>query len=150
MQAKDLMTKEVITVKKEAPVRETIDLLLKNRITGLPVIDKTGKVLGIVSESDLVYKLETMLPTTSYWADRKKFKEERWKMMATTAGEIMSTNLIYATEDAPIEEIATLMLEKRIKRLPILRDGKLVGIISRADVLKSILTESTQARPICE
>ncbi|MEW6189773.1 MAG: CBS domain-containing protein [Actinomycetota bacterium] len=102
--------------------------------------------MGIVSESDLIYK-ETAIPITDYWMNRKKFKNEYWKIRGTKAEEIMTTDVICVGEDTPVEEIATLMIEKHIKRLPVVRGKELVGIISRADVLKTILLEPLHPTP---
>ncbi|MDI6689996.1 MAG: CBS domain-containing protein [Actinomycetota bacterium] len=146
MLAKDIMTRKVITIKRETSVKEIIDILLKNRITGVPVVDDENKIVGIVSESDLIYK-ETSMPISDYWTDRKKFKNEYWKIKSTKAEEIMTTDVICVGGDTPVEEIATLMIEKRIKRLPVVRGKELVGIISRADVLKTILSEPSRSTP---
>jgi len=146
MLAKDIMTRKVITINRETSVKEIINILLKNRITGVPVVDDENKIVGIVSESDLVYK-EAPMPISDYWADRKKFKSEYWKIKGAKAEEIMTTDVICVGEDTPVEEIATLMVEKRIKRLPVVRGKKLVGIISRADVLKTILLEPSLSTP---
>ncbi len=146
MLAKDIMTRKVITIKRETSVKEIIDILLKNRITGVPVVDDENKIVGIVSESDLIYK-ETSMPISDYWANRKKFKDEYWKIKGTKAEEIMTTDVICVGGDTPVEEIATLMIEKRIKRLPVVRGKELVGIISRADVLKTILLEPSRSTP---
>jgi CBS domain-containing protein len=139
MLAKDIMTKDVITVRKETPTKEIAKLLLENRITGVPVVDNANRVIGIVSESNLLYKVEPMSPTSTYWQEPKRFKAEHWKIIASNAAEIMTPDVITADEDTPVEELATLMLEKHIKRVPIVEGKKLVGIVTRADIIKAIL-----------
>ncbi len=139
MLAKDIMTKDVVTTKKDTPIEEIAKLMLKNRISGIPVVDNANHIIGIVSESDLIYKVKPMSPSLSYWQSPEKFEKEYWKITATNAEEIMTTDVITADEEQTVEELATLMIEKHIKRIPIAKSQKLVGIISRADVIKAIL-----------
>lgn len=133
-----VMTKDVIIVHKDAPVYEVIKILLKNKISGLPVVDEEGKVLGIISESDLIYKEKSLNPKSTYWSDREKYIEEHWRTVGTTAGEIMSKSAIIAEQGASTEKLVSLMFEHNVNRIPILKKGKLVGIVSRADLLKTI------------
>ena len=114
MVAKDIMTLKVITASPTTPVKNLAKILLQNRISGAPVVDKSGKILGIVSEADLL---------------TKKGKEAR---------SIMSPKVIEVGEETPVEEIASLMTHHNIKRLPVMRGEKLVGIVSRADIVRAI------------
>lgn len=114
MVAKDIMTRKVITIAPTASLKELAKVLTKNRISGAPVADKNGKILGVVSEADLVAK-----------------KGRQVKI-------IMSNKVISITEETPVEEIASLMTTHKIKRLPVLRGDKLVGIVSRADIVRAI------------
>ncbi len=138
MLAKDIMTKNVITVKENTPVREVIRILLENRISGVPVVDKENNLIGIISEADLIYKEKSLLPITSYHENHKKFMNAYRKSLAKTAGEIMTKDVITVSEETTVEEIATLMLEKWIKRVPVVKDRKVVGIISRPDIMRTI------------
>lgn len=138
MLAKDIMTKNVITVKENTPVEEVMHLLLDNKISGVPVVDKEDNLVGIVSEADLIYKEKSLLPISSYHENQKKFMLAYRKSLAKTAGEIMTKCVITVTEDQTVEEIATVMLERWIKRVPVVRDKKVVGIISRADIMKTL------------
>ncbi|MGB9878201.1 MAG: CBS domain-containing protein [bacterium] len=112
--AKDIMTKEVITVKPSTTRNELAKLLSERNISGVPVMDEEGCcVIGVVTEADLL------------------------KKCGETVGEIMTKEVISVSEDTPIEEIAKILAEKGIKRVPVLKEGKLVGIVSRADIVRA-------------
>ena len=114
MFAKDIMTRDVITVSPTATVKNLAMTLIKNQISGAPVAGRNGKIIGVVSEADIV---------------AKKGKDVKT---------IMSKNIISVTEDTPVEEIAKLMTTHRIKRLPVMRGSEVVGIVSRADIVNAI------------
>ncbi|HCJ66112.1 MAG TPA: hypothetical protein DHV62_01985 [Elusimicrobia bacterium] len=138
MLAKDIMTKNVITVKEDTPVREVIRMLLEKNISGVPVVDKENNLVGIISEADLIYKEKSLLPIVTYHENHKQFMNAYRKGLAKTAGEIMTKDVITVSEDTAVEEIATLMLEKWIKRVPVVKDKKVIGIISRPDIMRTI------------
>jgi CBS domain-containing protein len=114
MIAKDIMTRDVITVNPTMTVKSLAMMLIKNQISGAPVADKGGKIVGVVSESDIVAK--------------------RGKDVKS----IMSKKIISVGEQTPVEEIARMMTTHHIKRLPVMNDGKVVGIVSRADIVSAI------------
>ena len=114
MIAKDLMTKDIISVAPTMPIKKLAMTLIKNQISGAPVTGKNGKIIGIVSEADLV---------------AKKGKDVK---------SIMSKKIISIAEDTPVEEIAQLMTRHKIKRLPVINGDKVVGIVSRADIVNAI------------
>jgi CBS domain-containing protein len=114
MVARDIMSKEVITVKLSALVKDLAKLLHKHKISGAPVIDAKGRIVGIVSEADILAKKGREVKT------------------------IMSRTVISITEETPVEEIAALMTNHKVKRLPVLRGGKVIGIVSRADIVSAI------------
>ncbi len=114
MEAKHIMTRDVITVSPAVRVKDLAKVLIRNQISGAPVADKKGRILGVVSEADIV---------------AKKGKQVR---------DIMSKGLIEITEETPVEEIAGLMITHKIKRLPVMRGEQLVGIVSRADIVGAI------------
>ncbi len=118
----EFMTKDVVTVKPETPLVEVMNTLLDKHITGLPVVDDAGMLIGIVSEIDLVN------PMSSGNADD------------TVAGEIMSTNLTTFAPEATCAEIANCLAANRIRRVPIVDGGKVVGIVSRRDILREMLS----------
>ena len=114
MIAKDIMTRDIITVSPTMTVKNLAMTLIKNQISGAPVADKVGKIVGVVSESDIVAK--------------------RGKDVKS----IMSKKVISVGEDTSVEEIARMMTTHHIKRLPVMTDGKVVGIVSRADIVSAI------------
>jgi CBS domain-containing protein len=114
MFAKDIMTRDVITVSPTATVRNLAMTLIKNQISGAPVAARNGKIIGVVSEADIV---------------AKKGKDVKT---------IMSKNIISVTEETAVEDIARLMTTHRIKRLPVMRGQNVVGIVSRADIVSAI------------
>lgn len=109
---REIMTRTVITVPASMPVKDVAQLLSERRITGLPVVDEAGAVVGVLSELDIISR------------------------QGTVAGDIMTPTVISATEDADAEEVAKLLTDRRIRRVPILADGRLVGIVSRSDLIK--------------
>jgi CBS domain-containing protein len=114
MIAKDIMTRDIITVSPTMKVKDLAVTLIKNQISGAPVAAKNGKILGVVSEADIL---------------AKKGKDVK---------AIMSNKVISVSEDAAVEEIAQLMTTHSIKRLPVMNGAKIVGIVSRADIVSAI------------
>jgi CBS domain-containing protein len=117
MIARDIMTRKVITIRPEASAQEAAQLLYTHRISGLPVVDDHAKIIGIVTEADIISKV-----------DREGLQ----------VGDIMSREIIAVGEETPVDEIAALLTERRIKRVPVVSDGKLVGIVSRADIVHAV------------
>ena len=114
MTAKDIMTRDVVTVSPTLAVKDLAKLLVKNRISGVPVVDKKGKIIGVVSEVDIM---------------TKKGKQVK---------NIMSRKVIQVREGTAVEEIASIMTHHNIKRVPVMEGGKLLGIVSRADIIRAI------------
>jgi CBS domain-containing protein len=146
-QVKDIMTTEVITVSTGDSVELCAKLMQENNISGLPVLNEAGKVSGIVTEGDLIRRASRVkapgyleiLGGLIYLGSPKKFVEELQRAMSLEAGQLMSKNLVSVTPDDTVEHAATLMVEKKISRLPVLdQNGKLVGIISRRDIMGSL------------
>lgn len=145
MLAKELMTTDVITVRSDASIKDVAQILLSHRISALPVTDDDGNLIGIVSEGDLLRRSETGTERKhSWWLDMLASPEERAreyiKTHATLVRDVMTKKLITVKEDTPISDIATVLEEKRIKRVPVTKDGRVVGIVSRADLLRGIAT----------
>jgi CBS domain-containing protein len=148
LKAKDIMTKEVITVKPETTIEELARLLMKRQISGAPVVDDNGKIVGIVTENDLISKNSRLhIPTILRLFDAyiplgtSKMESDIRKMAASTVGDICTKEIITVDEEASVEYIATIMTEKRIHILPVVREGKLVGIIGKKDLIKGIAAE---------
>jgi CBS domain-containing protein len=152
LQAKDIMTTGVITVAADATVAEIAKLLIDNRISAVPVVDADKRVLGIVSEGDLMRRAENETERhRSWWLAMWELPEERAAdyihSHGRTAGEVMTRDVATVSEDASLGEIAELLEERRIKRVPVLRDGRLVGIVSRANLLHGLATAAKPAAP---
>lgn len=148
MNAKDIMNHSIVTVTPETPVRDAAQLLLDNRISGLPVVDAAGKVVGIVSEGDFLRRVaEAEDHHRSWWlrvlCDPAAEADSYVKAHGRVVGDVMSSEVVTVGEDVPVAEIAHLLETKKIKRVPVVRDGKLVGIVSRADLLRSLAARRT-------
>ena len=148
MLAKDIMTSQVITVTKDTTVTEVGRLLIEHKVSGLPVIDQEGRVVGMVSEGDLIYqdkKLHTpafleILGGVIYLENPQRLGQDLSKMTAVKVAEIMTPKLYTVKEESTIEDIATIMIERQVNRVPVVDGaGKLVGIVSRQDVVKSMI-----------
>jgi len=147
MQAKDIMTQKVITVGPKTTIREMAEILVKNNISGLPVVDAAGKVLGMVSEGDLMQteiapKLPdalSILGAIIYYNGLREYQEAFRKVAATTAEEIMTAKVVAVQLEEDVSQVGQLMLDHHIKRVPVLEGTKLAGIISRSDMVKMLL-----------
>lgn len=145
MQAKDVMTKDVITAREDTPVEQIANLMIEHRISGVPIVNGNDFLVGIVTEHDLLYKKKQ--PISISWIynygfySTAKLEEERHKMEAKSASEIMTRAVFYISEQTPLSEVVRLMIDKGIKRTPVVRGRQLVGILSKADVLKILVEE---------
>jgi CBS domain-containing protein len=135
---KDLMTTPVVTVGPATPFKEIVARLAEHRVSALPVVDGDRRVLGVVSEADLLLKEEFPDPDRDiplFWTKRRRLERDR--AAATTARDLMSVALVSIAPDATVAEAARRMHAAGVKRLPVLDEGsRLVGIVSRADLLK--------------
>ena len=140
MQAQDVMTTDVATVARDTPVEEIAKLLLERQISAVPVIDEDRRLLGIVSEGDLIHGLGQEGANRSWWLDLLASPgtraEAHLKAHGRLAWDVMTRSVVSVTPETPLPEIARLLEDRRIKRVPVLRDGELVGIVSRADLLR--------------
>ena len=144
MLAKDVMTTTVITARPETPVREIAQLLLSRHISAVPVVSDEGRVLGIVSEGDLMRRAETGTTRRCPWwlalfAGTAELADEYAKSHGRLASDVMTREVVSVTEDTSVSVIAALLEERRIKRVSVIRDGRLVGIVSRADLLRGLV-----------
>jgi CBS domain-containing protein len=150
MKVKDVMTTEVLTVREDTPFKEVVDLLVEHRISGVPVVDGDGKLLGIVTEADLVCKeafdLRQRRPLSA--VSELLSGSTRWSSKAAglTAGQIMTTRVVTARPDEDLRAAARRMLDLGVKRLPVADDGKLRGIVSRQDLLQIFHRSDTDIR----
>lgn len=146
--AKDIMTKEVITVHPETEIVHAAKLLLEHHVNGLPVIDQEGRLQGIICQEDLIAQqkklplpsffviLDSVIPLTSY----KKIEKSVQKIAAITVNEAMTPDPITVGPETSLEEIATLMVKHNIHTLPVLDNDKLVGIIGKEDILSTLMS----------
>ncbi|MFZ0483635.1 MAG: CBS domain-containing protein [Desulfobacterales bacterium] len=150
LKAKDIMTKELITVSPETEIVHATKLLLENQINGVPVIDETGKLVGILCQSDLIAQ-QKKLPVPSFFTfldglisltSMKQFEKEVQKIAAITVSQAMTQNPVVARPDTGIEEVAALMVDSGFHTIPVVDNGALVGIIGKEDILKTLIPGS--------
>jgi CBS domain-containing protein len=147
--AKDIMTRDVITVTKDQTVNQVIEILMDKNISGLPVVDENGNVIGIVTEGDLIYrskKLEipryfTILDSYIFLDNTKKMEEQIRKMVGYRVEDIMTKNVVVVDSEETVEEIATIMTKKNVNRVPVIKDGMLVGIVTRRDIIRAYASD---------
>jgi CBS domain-containing protein len=143
MQARDVMTTPVITAGPDTSVEEIATCLLDNGISAVPVTDANDRLIGIVSEGDLMRRAESGTESRrSWWLELLLESEEKAAAYARTHGrrarDVMTENPVTVTDDTPLPEVARLLERHRIKRLPVMRDGRVVGIVSRANLLHGL------------
>ena len=151
MRAMDVMTTNVITVGPDTSVQEVAKILSERNISGVPVVDAENRLVGIVSEGDLLHRVETCTERRpdrrsgrrrSWWLDTVGSDEELArhyvKSHGRTAKDVMTSEVIWVSDATELADIANLLETKRIKRVPVVRDGKLVGIVSRANLVRAL------------
>ena len=143
MNAADVMVTNVITVGLDACLQDVAHLLLTNRISAVPVVDSDGKVVGIVSEGDLMRRAEAGTGRRrSWWLSLLTGKEvlaaQYVKEHSRKVADVMTRDVITATPDTPLQDIANVLEKNSIKRVPIIKDGKMVGLVSRANLLQAL------------
>ncbi|WP_424138705.1 CBS domain-containing protein [Roseomonas chloroacetimidivorans] len=142
--ASDLMTREVVTAPPTMPVNILAQVLAQRGISAVPVVDGAGQVLGIVTEADLLRRLASAEDPKRGWLSQVLSSQDRQaeryaRTHGRTVGDIMTTDVVAVDEGASAEHIAHLLEERGLKRVPVLRQGKLVGLVSRADLLRAVL-----------
>lgn len=143
MKAKDVMTRHVIFVAPDASILEALRLMLQHKISGLPVIDKKGNLAGIVTEGDFLRRTETGTERKrprwlEFLVGPGRLAKEYVHTHARRVDEVMTFDVQTITEDTPLDDIVEIMEKYRIKRLPVMRGGELVGIVSRANLLHAL------------
>jgi CBS domain-containing protein len=142
----DIMTKDIITVKRETTLRELAEIFKERHIGSLPVVDDSGTPVGIVTESDLIEQGRNLhIPTVISLFDwviplggEKSLQRDLQRITAQNVGEIYSRELVSIPPDAPVSTAADIMSSRRLNALPVLDGGKLVGIVSRIDIIRSL------------
>jgi CBS domain-containing protein len=152
MRAGDVMTGEVVTVRPEARVEQVARLMLEHHISAVPVVEAEGRLLGIVSEGDLVRRVETgTLARRAWWldllTDTAVQAREYVKTHGRRAADVMTGPVVTVGVDTPVEEIARLLERHGIKRVPVVRDGRVIGIVSRADLIRGLAVRPVEPPP---
>jgi CBS domain-containing protein len=143
MLAKDVMTSSIVSVTPETTVSEIAKLLIDRGISGVPVLEADGSLAGVVSEGDLIRRAEIGTEgRRSWWLDLLTGESEKARDYVKSHGrharDIMTKDVVTVAETTPLSDIATLLEERRIKRVPVVRDGKVVGIVSRSNLLQGL------------
>jgi CBS domain-containing protein len=147
LKAKDIMSSELVTLSPDTEITAAAKILLERRINGAPVVDSKGILKGILCQSDLIAQqkkvplpsvftlLDSLIPFSSF----KTLEKEMRKIAATTVAEAMTLNPVTVDPETGLDEIATLMVERKFHTLPVVDQGRLVGIIGKEDVLRTVL-----------
>ncbi|MCD5410771.1 MAG: CBS domain-containing protein [Clostridiales bacterium] len=149
MLVKDIMTTNVISVKKEQKIENAVKILMDNNFSGMPVVDVENKVIGVITEGDLIYRSKklriptffTILDSYIFLESMKNLEKQIKKMVGYRVEDVMTVDVITVTEDTTVEEIATIMTRKKINRVPVVKEGVLVGVVSRRDIIKAYARE---------
>ena len=150
LKVKDIMTKELITVSPDTEIVHATKLLLENRINGVPVTDETGKLVGILCQSDMIAQ-QKKLPVPSFFTflnglitltSMKQFEKQVQKIAATTVAQAMTPNPVTVRPDTNIEEVAALMVDNNFHTIPVVDEGELVGIVGKEDILRTLIPRS--------
>jgi CBS domain-containing protein len=153
MNARDVMTTEVVSVGPDTPIRDIANLLLRSGISAVPVVDDAGAPVGMVSEGDLVGRNDADRQARRDWwlmmlGEGEALHPDFLASLGSTqlrARDVMSAPVMTVGEDIPVAEIARILSEHHIKRVPVLRDGRMVGIVSRADLIRALASEDSES-----
>lgn len=152
MNAGDVMTQSTVTIDPDASIMHAIHLMLKRRISGLPVVDNAGALVGIVTEGDLLRRAE--LGTQKRRPRWIEFLIGPGRLASEYVGacgrkihDVMTTSVHTVTEDTPLTEVVQIMESRQVKRLPVVRAGKIVGIVSRANLLRALVSMGRDTAP---
>ena len=144
MNAGDVMTRPAATLRDDAPLGDAIELMLERDVSGLPVVDGFGRLVGMLTEGDLLRRVEVGTDAhhrSGWWDFLRNPAADAGEYVRThsrAVGDVMTRNPVSVTEGTPLDDVVELMEKKRIKRLPVLRDDEIVGIVSRSDLLRAV------------
>jgi CBS domain-containing protein len=148
MRVRDVMTSPVLSVTPDTPVRDALRLMLDKRISGLPVVDEVGMLVGLVSEGDFLRRSELGTEKRRSWFDflrgHGRAAEAYAHSHGRTVSEVMSREVVTVSHNAPLEEAVGLMEKRHVRRLPV-TDGEALGIVTRSDILRALLPKVEQA-----
>ncbi len=146
----DVMSSTPVVVKPDTPLKDAIQLLAERRITGLPVINPDGKLVGVISESDLMWQETGVTPpayimvldSIIYLENPARYDRELHKALGQTVGEVMTKDVITVPPDMPIPKAAQIMHDRHVRRLPVVdQDKKVIGILTRGDIIRFMSTQ---------
>lgn len=152
LKARDMMTKDVVTATPDMEITQAARLLLENHFNGLPVVDDKGRLIGIICQDDLIVQqkklplpslftfFDGLIPLTSY----RSLEKEVDKIVASKVSQAMTSDPITIGPDTSLEDIATLMVNNNVHTLPVVEGGRLVGIIGKEDVLRTLMPSASQ------
>ena len=152
MEVRDVMTSPVISVAPDSTVLEAVRIMLQRHISGLPVVDKDGGLVGIVTEGDFLRRAETGTQRRrprwlEYLVGPGRLADEYTRSHGRKVHEIMTSGALSVTEDTPLDEVVRLMEKRRIKRLPVVRANEVVGIVSRANLVHALAGLAREVKP---
>lgn len=147
MKAKDFMTTDVLTVRPDTTVKELATLFVDRQVSGAPVVGEDGKLVGIITEAELIEQNKnlhiptviTLFEAVIYLENPRHMEEEIKEMMASTVADLVKKDVVTVTEDADIHDVATLMSEKHVHLIPVVREETVVGIIGKADMVRALM-----------
>ena len=153
MKAADVMTREIISILPDASIMEAVRLMLQHKISGLPVIDAAGKLEGIVTEGDFLRRVETGTERkrsrfVEFLLGPGRLAEEYTHASSRRVNEVMTPDVHTVTEDAPLEQIVHLMERHRVKRIPVVRGDRMVGIVTRKNLMRALASFALSAQPV--
>jgi CBS domain-containing protein len=144
----DVMSRDPISVRQETPLQEAIKIMAERRISGLPVVDEAGKLVGVLSETDLMWRETGVTPpayimildSVIYLENPARYDRDLHKALGQTVGEVMTKDSLTTTQaDQPLQKAAQLMHDKNIRRLPVINDaGQIIGILTRGDIIRAM------------
>ncbi|MFB2896331.1 CBS domain-containing protein [Aerosakkonemataceae cyanobacterium BLCC-F50] len=144
----DVMSRDPISVRPETPLQEAIKIMAQRRISGLPVVDQAGKLVGVISETDLMWRETGVTPpayimildSVIYLENPARYDRDLHKALGQTVGEVMTKDSLITTQpDQPLQKAAQLMHDKNIRRLPVIDDaGQIIGILTRGDIIRAM------------
>jgi len=154
MKAMNVMSRDVVTVGPDATILQAAHLMLQRRFSGLPVVDSSGALVGIVTEGDFLRRIETGTmrsrpPWLEFLLGAGRLAEEYTHAAGRLVGEVMTPDVTSVTEDTSLDNIVDLMERHRINRVPVVRGLYVVGIITRRDLLLALVSQSVSDRPVC-
>ena len=153
MKAADVMTREIISISPDASIIEAVRLMLQHKISGLPVIDAAGKLEGIVTEGDFLRRVETGTERkrsrfVEFLLGPGRLAEEYTHASGRKVSEVMTPDVHTVAEDAPLEQVVHLMERHRVKRIPVVSGGKMVGIVTRKNLMRALASFALSAQPV--